>query len=154
MMDHFGQSQELLQLFLLLAFDKGVSSAWLFFSGLRSLPVSAGLCWSTLVSAGLHWSLLVSAGVCWSLLVSTGNRTDFGQHHSLNRGFVRTLKNDWVILVQYGPLSQAVSQTWSQLMFTDWCWAAAWSLSLLSRVDSLFYLSEHGFRYQAWNHSL
>ena len=45
-------------------------------------------------------------------------------------------KNNWVILVQYGPLSHAVSQTRSQLLFkaslTDWCLAPTWSLSLLS----------------------
>ena len=61
----------------------------------------------------------------------------FGQQHSPNRGYVRTFNKDWVILVQYGPLSRAVSQTRSQLIF-DWCLVACWSLSLLSWSRMVF----------------
>ena len=47
-----------------------------------------------------------------------------------------------MILVLYGPLSQAVSQTQSQLIFADWCLVA--SVVLIN--NGLYCLSEMYFR--------
>lgn len=64
----------------------------------------------------------------------------FGQQRSLNRGCVRTLKKEWVILhgssmictIISGSLPDTEPVDVSEASLTDWCWVTAWRLSLLS----------------------